>query len=207
MLKNTKINGLTNKKQVKTSNPKEFWKILNATDKRTSRMPPLKELYKYFKDLNSNTYEQTADNEPLNKENENILRINQEINLPISPDEIMSAVKMLKNNKSPGIDEVLNEHIKCTVQMLLPTYTKLFNIIFDTGVVPENWAVGNILPIYKNKGSADLPENYRPITLLSCLGKLFTSIINIRLKAYTEKYDILCHNQAGFRKGHSTVDN
>ena len=170
-------------------------------------MPPLKELYKYFKDLNSNTNEQTADNEPLNKGKENILRINQEINLPISPDEIMSAVKMLKNNKSPGIDEVLNEHIRCTVQMLLPTYTKLFNIIFDTGVVPENWAVGNILPIYKNKGSADLPENYRPITLLSCLGKLFTSIINNRLKAYAEKYDILCHNQAGFRKGHSTVDN
>ncbi|MEW8546895.1 MAG: reverse transcriptase family protein [Candidatus Thiodiazotropha sp.] len=204
--KNERINKL---KKVKTSNPKEFWKILNSADKRTSHMPPLKDLYKYFKDLNSNKAEKTVNNEPLHKEteNENILRLNQEINIPISSDEIISAVKMLKNNKSPGIDNVLNEHIKSTVQTLLPIYTRLFNIIFDTGVVPESWAVGDILPIYKNKGSVHLPENYRPITLLSCLGKLFTSIINNRLKVYAEKYDIICHNQAGFRKGHSTVDN
>ena len=67
--------------------------------------------------------------------------------------------------------------------------------------------MGDILPIYKNKGSVNLPENYRPITLLSCLGKLFTSILNNRLNKFAEKYEIICHNQAGFRRGLSTSDN
>ena len=52
-----------------------------------------------------------------------------------------------------------------------------------------------------------MPENYRPITLLSCLGKLFTSIINNRLTAFAEKYEKISHSQAGFRKLFSTIDN
>ena len=76
---------------------------------------------------------------------------------------------------------MLNEHIKSTINMLLSIYTQLFNIILDIGIVPVSWALGDILPKYKNKGNIKLPENYRPITLLSCLGKLFTSILNSRL--------------------------
>ena len=56
---------------------------------------------------------------------------------------------------------------------MLPVYTKLFNLIFDSGVIPESWTVGIIKPIYKNKGDSKLPENYRPITLLSCFRKTF----------------------------------
>ena len=52
-----------------------------------------------------------------------------------------------------------------------------------------------------------LPENYRSITLLSCLGKLFTAIINDRLKKYAEKYDLIGWTQSGFRKKYSTTDN
>ena len=88
-----------------------------------------------------------------------------------------------------------------------PTYTKLFNIIFDTGLVPESWSVGNILPIYKNKGSSKLPENYRPITLLSCFGKLFTSFLNDRINKYLKDNSIINSCQAGFRKGYATTDN
>ena len=81
-----------------------------------------------------------------------------------------------------------------------------FNIIFDSGIVPYDWSVGNIIPIYKQKGDPADPANYRPITLLSCLGKLFTSILNNRLQLFTEKYDKISQNQAGSRKGFSTVD-
>ena len=66
---------------------------------------------------------------------------------------------------------------------------KFFNIIFDSGVVPHDWSVGKIITIYKQKGDPTDPVNYRPITLLSCLGKLFTSILNNRLQVFTEKYD------------------
>ena len=60
--------------------------------------------------------------------------------------------------------------------------SKLFNIIFDLGLVPTQWSIGNIIPIYKQKGNKDDPANYRPITLLCCMGKLFKSIINSRLQ-------------------------
>ena len=88
-----------------------------------------------------------------------------------------------------------------------PIYVKLFNLIFEKGIVPESWTAGNILPIYKNKGDINAPENYRPITLLSCFGKLFTSILNKRINQYFEENNAISSCQAGYRKGFSTTDN
>lgn len=64
-----------------------------------------------------------------------------------------------------------------------------------------------IVPIYKNKDDSLDPGNCRPITLLSCLGKLSTAVLNHRLNTFLEENDILCENQAGFRKHYSTTDN
>ena len=86
-------------------------------------------------------------------------------------------------------------------------YVKLFNLIFDSGVIPETWTYGIINPIYKNKGDPYMPENYRPITLLSCMGKLFTSIIKDRLQKFVDKHNIINEYQTGFRPGYSTIDN
>ena len=81
-----------------------------------------------------------------------------------------------------------------------------FNIVLDTGLLPDSWLEGIIRPIYKNKGDQLDPSNYRPITILSCFGKLFTSVLNIRLNNYLKSYDLLKENQAGFRQGYSTND-
>lgn len=88
----------------------------------------------------------------------------------------------------------------------MPLYIKLFNFIFETGFIPDTWLEGKIRPIFKNKGDKLNPENYRPITILSCLSKLFTSILNNRLAKFLDMYDTLNENQAGFRRGYSTVD-
>ena len=90
---------------------------------------------------------------------------------------------------------------------MLPIYCKLFNVIFESGLIPESWSVGTIKPIFKNKGDPKLPENYRPITIISCFGKLFTSVINRRLNKYAEEVELIEACQAGFRKNHSTTDN
>ena len=88
----------------------------------------------------------------------------------------------------------------------MPLYTKLFNIIFETGIFPTQWLCGEIIPIYKNKGDEMDPKKYRPITLLCCLGKLFTSVLNERLNKYADAVELLLQNQAGFRKNYSTCD-
>ena len=88
---------------------------------------------------------------------------------------------------------------------MLPLYTKIFNVISDTGIIPENWTIGQVKPIYKHKGNPKSPENYRPISLLSCFEKVFTSILNKSLNTHAEKYDVINACQVGFRNNHSTV--
>ena len=95
-------------------------------------------------------------------------------------------------------DHVLNEYLKYSKAVLLPIYCKLFNLILNTGFIPEAWSKGTILPIYKNKGDINDPDNYRGITILSCFGKLFTAILNHRLNNYLESTGLLIEEQAGF---------
>ena len=83
---------------------------------------------------------------------------------------------------------------------------KFFNIVLNTGYIPEVWCIGIIMPLYKNKGERSQPDNYRGITLLSCMGKLFTAILNFRLTNYLEATGTIGDEQAGFRQEFSTVD-
>lgn len=125
----------------------------------------------------------------------------------INETEIKDAIKELKNNKAPGTDMILNEFLKSSLPSVVSIYCKLFNLVLDTGIIPENWTCGIIKPVYKNKGDPSNPDNYRAITLLSCLGKLFTSILNTRLNFFANEFKIISENQTGFRKGYSTTDN
>ena len=100
-----------------------------------------------------------------------------------------------------------NAPLKHSAPKMIKLYVKIFNTVLDSGKLPEKWIIGNIIPIYKNKVSKSDPKNYRPITLVSCFGKLFTSVINERLQNYSDEYELICENQAGFRKVYSTTDN
>ena len=202
---NDKIDKL---RSLKTNNPREYWKIINSHKKSTEAQAPLSDFYEFFKAMNESNENATEDMNSSDETDENINDdIDNEINQPITESEILKNVKLLKNHKSPGFDNIVNEHIKSTIHMLMPIYTKLFNLILDTGIIPESWTIGVIKPIYKNKGNPKAPENYRPITLLSCFGKLFTLIINNRLNKYCEEHNTINRCQAGFRKNHSTTDN
>ena len=104
------------------------------------------------------------------------------------------------------MDLVTNEFVKCTASVILTFYTNLFDAILDNGEVPEAWTTGIIVPIYKRKGETTDPNNYRGITLVSVLGKVFTKLINTRIDTFLNSNSILLDNQAGFRKNMSTAD-
>ena len=190
-------------RQMQKNRPKEYWKMLNKLKTKTkAKAPKLDQLYKHFKNIN-NTESQDENinlNEILNEADQNCL------NCPFTQAEIEKSIKSLKNNKASGIDEVINEHIKYSSTKMVPIYANIFNIILNTGKIPQNWSKGIILPIYKNKGDSTEPINYRPITLLSCIGKLFTCTLNNRLNTFLLENNILKENQAGFRKNYSTTD-
>lgn len=186
-------------------NPKKFWKMLGTHKRKKQPNIEMKPLYDFFKKLNSNSIND-EDSDELHMENPTLIT-NYHINGPISQEEIRKCVLNLKNDKACGDDNIINEYIKNTLDKFLNIYEKLFNIIFDTGVIPSSWLSGIIKPIYKNKGDSNNPKNYRPITIVSCLGKLFTSILNKRLNSYSDEFDILKENQSGFREQYSTLDN
>lgn len=101
---------------------------------------------------------------------------------------------------------ILNEYIKCTQTILLPLHVKLCNKIFVSGVMPSEWLIGMIVPMYTNKSDTHDVNNYRGITLLSCLAKLFTSVLNERLTEYSNTINVINETQAGFRHEYSTLD-
>ena len=78
--------------------------------------------------------------------------------------------------------------------------------ILNEDQIPESWTIGMITPIYKNKDDKGDFNNYRGITILSCLGKLFTSVINTRLNRFANETNLINENQTGFRKKYSTLD-
>ena len=119
---------------------------------------------------------------------------------------MLKAIGKLKNDKAPDFDNIVNEYIKGTKNILYNLYVKIFNRILDTGYLSEEWLIGVIVPIYKNKDDVDDPHNYRDITLLSCLDKQFTSIINDRLIHFLNRHDIVKETQTGLRQGYSTLD-
>ena len=129
-----------------------------------------------------------------------------ELNNPITDIEVQTAIKELKTGKASGGDMLLNELYICGLDSLLPKLTSLFNLIFASSHFPTSWKNGIIIALFKKGDKCDV-NNYRGITLLSTLGKLFTKILNNRLVFWSDTYNIITDTQAGFRKGRSTVDN
>lgn len=121
----------------------------------------------------------------------------------IDESEVIKGIKSLKSEKSPGPDGISNEVIKTGCEYLAKPLTLLFNQILNSSYTPRQWSESDIILLYK-KGDPNNISNYRPISLLPSIYKLFSSIIEKKIKESTEKYQPI--EQAGFRRGFSTVD-
>ena len=121
----------------------------------------------------------------------------------ITEDEIEKSIHKLKNNKSPGTDQIPAELLKHGGTELRSKFTKLCNSCWRTQQVPVDWKKGAIVKLPK-KGSLCECGNWRGITLLSVPGKVFCLVLLERLKAAV---DIKIRTeQAGFRPGRSCND-
>ena len=125
---------------------------------------------------------------------------------PITVTEVKWHIKQLKNS-STGPDNIHNRCLKNHTQLLLHHMTNLFNITIEKGYIPSIWKKANIILLLKPKKDKKHPASYRPISLLSCMGKLLEKIIKHRLTAEIERRNILPEHQAGFRAKKSTIYN
>ena len=153
----------------------QYWKYCKTRNQNDStKNLNFEKFTSFFEELNKN---ENKEDFPI--ENRNVR--NEEIDREISESEILAAIGRLKNGKASGIDHIQNEWIKSTKSKMLNVYKTYFNLIYRTATIPSSWTIGIIKPIYKGKGDKNDPDNYRPITILSCIGKLFTSILNNRI--------------------------
>ena len=121
----------------------------------------------------------------------------------ISESEINEVISDLKNSNSTGYDDYNTKFIKLSSPLLAPALEKIFNLSINTGVYPDSLKIAKVIPIFKN-GSKSSVNNYRPISILSPINKIFEKIIYSRLIKYIDKYNLLYKYQYGFRKNHST---
>ena len=107
--------------------------------------------------------------------------------------------------KAIGLDHLPYEIFKNP--NLVSLLTKLFNCIYESGIIPSIWRVAIIKPIPKSS-TQDLriPTQYRAISLLSTVYKLFTTIINNRISQYLESISLLADEQNGFRPNRNCDD-
>ena len=129
--------------------------------------------------------------------------VNEEMNSPITCKEVK--IQKLKNGKSAGLDCICNEFLKHGSNILTLSTVKLFNKILTTGQFPVDWNISVLSVIHKNVSLYDC-NNYRGISIRSCLGRLFTKILQTRISKYLEDHDINEDNKAGFRHNYRTAN-
>lgn len=184
---------------------KLYWSILKKSDCKPKSEPKvsLSDFEKHFKQLNHDDQAETHHFDFSEIDPSTI----EEFNLEFTFDEVLNNIKSLKNNKSEAGDYIKNEYLKNCPHSVIKLMVRIFNLILQTGHVPFEWCIGLIVPIFKKKGSHSDPNNYRGITLLSCLGKLFTLCLNARLTKFATNRHIIGEEQTAFRVGYSTMDN
>lgn len=122
--------------------------------------------------------------------------------LPILESEVKDAIRKLKTGKSPGVDNVPGELIKHGGEATETVLRALCQKVWETKEWPSTWTQSLVIPLPK-KGNLKMCQNYRTISLISHPSKILLNIILNRLKPITE--ELLSEEQAGFRKGRSTV--
>ena len=198
-------------RKLRCSNPRLFHQTLKnilSNQDPQNKMPSHDDLTNHFENLNNINDDSNGDETNITDIDHTIPENidNSSLNAVITKEEVELCIKKLKNNKSSGSDQILNEYLKASTDKMLTTYTLFFNIILKTGKIPDDWAIGTICPIYKGKGDPLNSDNYRGITILSCMSKLFTSILNKRINSFLETNKLLGLEQAGFRTSCSTID-
>jgi hypothetical protein len=123
---------------------------------------------------------------------------------PVSPDEVSKALLSLSLNKSSGPNSIPVKIIRLCHREISYPLSDIINLSFQCGQFPSTLKCSKVIPVFK-KGSPLEPSNYRPISLLSNIEKIFEKLMYSRLICFIDSHSIIYSRQYGFRKHHSTV--
>ena len=118
--------------------------------------------------------------------------------------EVLALLNSLNPNESCGPDKLPSRLLSLTAILIYEPLTKLFNLSLSQGIYPSKWKEAVVQPIFKNKGSSSDVNNYRPISLLPSLSKIFEKIVFDRVYKHITTHSLLTERQSGYRPGHNT---
>jgi hypothetical protein len=121
---------------------------------------------------------------------------------PTDTNKIINIIKDLKNT-SPGWDNISPSVIKDSVHIIVGPLVHIINLSLSSGTFPKELKIAKVLPLFKS-GDASFFNNYRPVSVLPVVSKVFNKIYFAHLINFLKKQNILYKYQFGFRKQHST---
>ena len=136
----------------------------------------------------------------------NIHRAGKEMKFsPVTEGEICKIVNKMKNKESRGLDDISNALLKKLVAVLKQPLCVIFNKSLNIGTFPDLMKIAKVLPLFKH-GEKQIPDNYRPISLLPVISKVLEKIMYTQMVSHLEETNALYARQYGFRKNSSTCD-
>ena len=192
--------------RLRHSSPRQFWKLFSKKKNGNGNIST-ESFYKYFSELSNdiNTVQHDEAEEFCSQTDYNEADCDyEEFNSEISISEVRAVIRTLKRNKAVGSDGLMNEYFIESTDILISHIIDIFNHVLSSGYL-DSWTEGIIIPLLK-KGDPEDVNNYRGITLMSCLSKIFTGVLNKRINKWCEENNVISDCQFGFRKGCSTTD-
>ncbi len=130
------------------------------------------------------------------------IKIEQKV---IQPEEVFEILINLDISKATGPDGISNRLLRESAVSIAQPLSHLFNYSLSTGYFPEQWKIANVIPVFK-KDDPMLCNNYRPISLLCCISKVFEKILFNHIYSFLKRNKLLNRNQSGFTPGDGTIN-
>lgn len=122
-----------------------------------------------------------------------------------SVEDVFSVIINLKNSSCLDVYSLNSKILKYAGAFICEPLAHIFNYCIDYGIFPSTFKLVKVIPVYK-KGDKSEYSNYRPISIVPILSKVFEILLNKQILTYFEGNSLFTSSQYGFRKGHSTVE-
>ena len=174
-------------------------KIMNEKGEITTNTKEIQMILKtYYEQLYANKLGNLEEMDAF-LENHKLLKLEQEeienLNRPITTEDIESVIKNLPRHKSPGPDGFPGEYYQMFKEEIISILLKLFQKIERDGIFPNSFYEASITLIPKPDKDSIKKENYRPLALMNTVGNILKKILANRIQRYIK---IIHHDQVGF---------
>lgn len=122
----------------------------------------------------------------------------------VSPFDVQRVIDGMRAGCSAGPDGLDIRFFKLASHVLSFPLADLFNLSLTTGEIPSSWKSARVIPLHKGGSTSDM-NNYRPISIINSVTKIFEKLIFNQLSTYLTDHNILSQHQSGFRPGYSTT--